>query len=62
MNEREVSDKSEFSRKFEEITREVIKQEIVNMAEVCAKTYKKNKKYNTYMAVEVNRKDVMANV
>lgn len=62
INEREVANSGEFSRKFEEITREVVKQEIVNMAEVCAKTYKKNGKYNTYMAVEVARKDIMAHV
>lgn len=62
LNEREVTDKTEFSRKFEEITREVVKQEIVNMAEVCAKTFKKNGKYTSYTAVEVARKDVMENV
>jgi len=62
VNEREVADKGEFSRKFEEITREVVKQEIINMAEVCSKTFKKDGKYTTYMAVEVSRSDVVDKV
>lgn len=61
-NEREMSNTDEFSRKFEQITREVVKQELVNMAEVCAKTYKKDGKYTTYMAVEVARKNIMDKV
>lgn len=62
VNEREVADKGEFSRKFEEITREVVKQEIINLAIVCSKTFNKEGKYTTYMAVEVNRSEVVDKV
>ncbi|MFP4663473.1 MAG: hypothetical protein ACLFM1_03510 [Bacteroidales bacterium] len=61
VNETEFGENSQFEAKFENLTREVVKQKLVDVAVVCEETQKeKNGKYTTYVALEVS-KDAMLN-
>ncbi|HOK38888.1 MAG TPA: hypothetical protein P5312_10040 [Bacteroidales bacterium] len=61
VNETEVGKNSEFEQKFENLTREVINQTLVDIAIVCEKNFQEqNGKYTTYIAIEVS-KDAMLN-
>jgi len=61
-NERQISDASQFEEKFEQMTRDVVNQELNNVATVCSKTYTKDGKYTTYMAVEVSKDQLLNNI
>lgn len=63
-NELEVGDASEFERKFEDLTRQVINQEMNNVAVACQKMMqsKKDGKYTCYMAVEVDKDQILNNI
>lgn len=61
VNETEVGQNSDFEQKFENLTREVVNQTLVDIAITCEKNYQEaNGKYTTYIAIEVS-KDVMLN-
>ena len=61
LNDTEVSDRSSFEQKFENLTREVIKQSLIDVTVTCEKTGKMdNDKYQTFTAVEVS-KEVIKN-
>ncbi|MDA3818989.1 MAG: hypothetical protein PF590_00735 [Candidatus Delongbacteria bacterium] len=61
VNETEFGENSQFESKFENLTREVVKQKLVDVAVTCEETYKEtNNKFTTYLAIEVN-KDAMLN-
>jgi uncharacterized protein YnzC (UPF0291/DUF896 family) len=61
INEMEAGDGSEFSQTFENMTRDVVKQQISNVTIICEKTGQKDDgSYETYMAIEVD-KDVVLN-
>jgi len=56
VNEYEVGDRMDFSGKFENLTREVINQSLIDIAIICEKTFQENDgKYTTYIAIEVNK-------
>ncbi|HUX53013.1 MAG TPA: hypothetical protein VMV56_01225 [Williamwhitmania sp.] len=61
-NERQISDASQFEEKFEQMTRDVVNQQLNNVATVCSKTFTKDGKYTTYMAVEVSKDDLLNNI
>jgi hypothetical protein len=61
VNETEVGANSDFEQKFENLTREVVNQTLVDIAIVCEKNFQEaTGKYTTYIAIEVD-KDVMLN-
>jgi len=61
VNETEVGTNSDFEQKFENLTREVINQTLVDIAIICEKNFQEaTGKYTTYIAIEIS-KDVMLN-
>jgi hypothetical protein len=61
VNETEFGENSQFEAKFENLTREVVKQKLVDVAVTCEKPIQEeNGKYTTYVAIEVS-KDAMLN-
>lgn len=61
VNETEVGTNSDFEQKFENLTREVVNQTLVDIAIVCEKNFQEaTGKYTTYIAIEIS-KDVMLN-
>ena len=61
-NERQFNEESEFEEKFEQLTRNVVNQEKNNVATVCTKTFLKDGKYVTYVAVEVAKDELLNNI
>ena len=61
-NERQIGENSEFEQKFEQLTRDVVKQELNNVSTVCSKTFQKEGKYNVYVAVEVAKDELLNNI
>ncbi len=56
VNEMEVADASEFEQTFENMTRDVVNQQLSDIAITCEKTgVKDDGSYETYMAVEVSK-------
>lgn len=54
--DREIGNESEFNAKFENLTREVVNQELVEVKKICEKvTQKANGKYNTFISIEVDK-------
>ena len=61
VNETEFGENSQFEAKFENLTREVINQKLVDVAVICEETFQEaNGKFTTYTAIEVS-KDAMLN-
>ena len=61
VNETEVGENSDFEQKFENLTREVVNQTLIDIAITCEKNFQEQTgKYTTYIAIEVD-KDVMLN-
>ena len=62
VNERTFGDKSEFEAKFENMTREVVKQKLSDIEIVCQKntTLKGQNKYKSFYAIQID-KDVILN-
>ncbi len=61
-NERQIGNASEFEEKFEQMTRDVVNQELNNVAIACTKTFLKDGKYTTYTAVEVPKDELLNNI
>jgi hypothetical protein len=61
-NERQVGNAQEFEEKFESLTREVVNQEMNNVAIACSKTLTKDGKYKAFIAVEVAKDELLANI
>ena len=60
VNEREFGEDSEFEQKFENLTREVVNQRLVDIAVICEKTGAlDNGKYRTFIALEVEKDAIM---
>ncbi|MGC9331789.1 MAG: hypothetical protein ACP5DZ_07945 [Bacteroidales bacterium] len=60
VNETEFGENSQFEAKFENLTREVVKQTLVDVAVTCEETYKEaNNKYTTYLAIEVSKEAML---
>ena len=59
VNEMDAADGNEFSQTFENITRDVVKQQLSDITIICEKTGQKDDgSYETYMAIEVNKDDI----
>ena len=61
-NDKQIGAGSEFEQKFEQLTRDVVNQELNNVATVCSKTFQKDGKYTIYMAVEVAKDELLNNI
>ncbi len=61
-NERTFNDASEFEEKFEQLTRDVVNQELNNLSTVCSKTFNKDGKYKVDVAVEVAKDELLNNI
>lgn len=61
-NELEVGEASEFERKFEDLTRQVINQEMNNVAVVCQKMFNKEGKFTCYIATAVDKDQILNNI
>lgn len=61
-NERQIGENSEFEQKFEQLTRDVVKQELNNVSTVCSKTFQKDGKWTVYQAVEVAKDELLNNI
>ena len=60
VNEREFGDASEFEQKFENLTREVADETLTNVVVACEKaSVLDNGKYNAFIAVEVDKEDIL---
>jgi hypothetical protein len=60
VNETEVGTNSDFEQKFENLTREVVNQTLVDIAIVCEKNFQEETgKYTTYIAIEVDKETML---
>jgi hypothetical protein len=60
VNETEVGTNSDFEQKFENLTREVVNQTLVDIAIVCEKNFQEaTGKYTTYVAIEVSKETML---
>lgn len=57
-----VGDANEFAEKFEDLTRSVVNQTLNNVATVCSKVFERDGRYNVYVAVEVDKDEMMNNI
>ncbi|RPH33261.1 MAG: hypothetical protein EHM93_05490 [Bacteroidales bacterium] len=58
-NERQIGENSEFEQKFEQLTRDVVNQELNNVSTVCSKSFTKEGKFSFYVAVEVAKDELL---
>lgn len=57
VNEREIQDKSEFSQKFENLTREIIEQTLYDVRTICEQmTQIEDGRYRCFIALEIDKK------
>ena len=60
VNETEFGQDSQFEAKFENLTREVVNQTLVDVAVNCEETFQEtNGKYTTYIAIEVSKEAML---
>ena len=60
VNEMEAGDGNDFAQTFENLTRDVVKQKLTDVTITCEKTGQKDDgTYETYMALEVNKDDIL---
>lgn len=63
VNERQIGEASEFEQKFEQLTREIVKQELNNVEVPCSKTYiLDDGRTQVYMALQVPKDQVLNNI
>jgi len=61
-NDRAIGAGSEFGQKFEELTRAVVNQSVNNISVVCTKSFTKDGKYTSFIAIEVAKDEVLNNI
>ena len=57
-----IGDDTEFSERFEDITRSVAEQELSNVETICSETDFENGRYTIYIAVETPRGEIINNI
>ncbi|KAB2871480.1 MAG: hypothetical protein F9K37_03230 [Bacteroidales bacterium] len=62
VNERQIGEASEFEQKFEQMSREVVNQQLNNVETPCSKTFQKDGKYHVYTALQVPKDQVLNNI
>ena len=63
VNERQIGEASEFEQKFEQMTREVVNQQLNNVEVACSKTLQsKDGKYQVFTALQVDKAQVLNNI
>lgn len=60
--ERQIADKISFNEKYSDMAKQLVNQELNNVSIVCTKTYQKDGKYSTYVAVEVLKSELLNKV
>jgi len=61
--DRQVGQGTEFSEKFEQLTRDVVNQQLSNVTTACSKMFTKaDGLYYSYIAVEVSKDQLLANI
>ena len=61
VNDMQIGEETEFEQTFENMTRDIVKQKLQDIAVICEKTGQNDKgEFETYMAIEV-KKDVIYN-
>ncbi len=58
-NDRQIGANSEFEQKFEQLTRDIVSQELNNVSTVCSKSYTIDGKFSFYVAVEVAKDELL---
>jgi len=58
-NDRQIGENSEFEQKFEQLTRDVVNQELNNVSTICSKSFTKEGKFSFYVAVEVAKDELL---
>jgi len=58
-NDRQIGENSEFEQKFEQLTRDVVNQELNNVSTVCSKSFIKDGKWTFYVAAEVAKDELL---
>lgn len=58
-NDRQIGENSEFEQKFEQLTRDVVNQELNNVSTICSKSFTKDGKFSFYVAVEVAKDELL---
>ncbi|OGU41407.1 MAG: hypothetical protein A2X61_13145 [Ignavibacteria bacterium GWB2_35_12] len=62
-NQRSIANKQEYENKFEELSREVIEQELVDIKTIGEKTYKeKDGSYTYWIAIEVAKDTILSGI
>lgn len=57
-----VGDANEFAERFEDLTRSVVNQELNNVGIVCNQVFENEGRYNVYVAVEVDKDQLLNNI
>lgn len=59
VGERQIGDKISFNEKYSDLAKQLVNQEINNVSIVCTKTFQKDGKFTTYIAIEVTKSDLL---
>ena len=63
VNERQIGENSEFEQKFEQMSREVVNQQLNNVEVACNKTMQtKDGKFQVFTALQVSKDEVLNNI
>lgn len=54
-----IGDANEFAERFEDLTRSVVNQTLNNVAVACSQIFERDGRYNVYVAVEVNKDELL---
>ena len=57
-----VGDANEFAERFEDLTRSVVNQSLNNVSTVCSKVFEREGRYSVYVAVEVDKDEMMNDI
>ncbi len=57
-----VGDANEYAERFEDLTRSVVNQSLNNVSTVCSRVFERDGRYSVYVAVEVDKDEMMNNI
>ncbi|MGB5989817.1 MAG: hypothetical protein WBG43_08775 [Marinifilaceae bacterium] len=60
--ERQIGDKISFNEKYSDMAKQLVNQELNNISIVCTKTYQKDGRYTSYIAIEVAKTELLNKV
>jgi hypothetical protein len=62
VNQRSVADAQDFESKFESMTREIVNQQLVDVAIIGEKLFQKDKTYEYWIGIEVSKKSILEGI